>query len=74
MAMSIPRLTSAIETGLRTLYSLQNMQDPTNTGDPFYTLHQMSLVIAQSVIDEITGHARAIGTDSDGDTINIPIF
>jgi hypothetical protein len=72
MAMSATRVAAAIQAGLTALYTVQNMQD--NEGTPGYTLAQWSTIVATAIVDEITEHARAIGTDSGGDSIDIPIF
>lgn len=72
MAMSKPRLANNIFTRLVALY--RTRPDNTQNRDIDYFLRTWSNIVAEEVITEIQGHARAIGTDSGGDSIDIPIF
>lgn len=68
MALDIPRLQAALVVGFRALYNFDNMNDPANEGNEFYTIEQMSLIIARCVIEEFVNNAQCDGADSHGDS------
>jgi hypothetical protein len=66
MATDTTRLRNALFTRLRSHYRTESAANEIN--DPDYWLRKFCQIISEEVLGEITGFAKCVGNDSNGDT------